>query len=100
MKRDEFSEEQKKKIIKSTFKGKKYIYDPAGRKINKDNAVIDHIVPAAKGGKATLNNAQVLHPKTNLEKSDKLSGNIGPKSNPKSFKVNTKNKTMIVKKKK
>ncbi len=98
-KRDEFTSAQKKVILSRTFKGKQSIKDPAGRTVTRKTAEIDHIVPAAKGGRATYNNAQVLHKKTNVEKSDKLRGTIGPKSNQKSFSVNRKTKTMNTKKK-
>lgn len=97
-----FQKIKKKKIINREFKGKNQMKDVAGRKINKKNVEVDHIVPASKGGKATLKNGTVLHPKTNKEKSDKLSGTFGPKSNQRTFKVNKKSKNpkIITKKKK
>ncbi len=97
-----FSKNQKKKVLDKEFGNKKYITDPAGRKTSRQTAEVDHIVPKAKGGKNTQKNAQVLHRKTNQEKSDKLSGTFGPDSNPKAFKVNkdVKNPKMNVKSKK
>ncbi len=101
MSKKNFSNEQKEKILNREFGNKKYITDAAGRKTTRDNAQVDHIIPKSKGGKSTLNNAQVLHQKTNQEKADKLSGTIGPKSNRKTFSVNknAKNPKMNVKKK-
>ncbi len=97
-----FTQAQKNKILDKEFGNKKTITDPAGRKVTRNNAEVDHVVPRAKGGKNTLKNGQVLHQKTNKEKSDKLSGTIGPKSNQKTFKVNknAKNPKMNVKSKK
>ncbi len=99
-KRDEFTSAQKKEILNRAFKGKTHITDVAGRRVKKSQAEIDHIVPASKGGKATYKNAQVLHPKTNIEKGNKMSGTLGPESRQVVFKVNPKTQTMTTKKKK
>ena len=85
--RKEFTKEQRNKLEKRTFGNKKSITDPAGRKTTRDNYEIDHIYPASKGGKTTLQNAQIVHKKTNREKSNDLSGKFGPPSNQKEFKV-------------
>jgi|GEM_PF-2443633 len=98
-KRHEFSQKQKTRKIQQSFGNKRTIKDPAGRTVTRKNAQVDHIVPASRGGKATLKNAQVLHPKTNLEKSNKMRGTIGPKSHQKTFSVSRKNQTMKTKNK-
>jgi hypothetical protein len=42
-----------------------------GRKVERKDAVIDHIVPHVKGGRTVLDNGQLAHIKCNQSKSDK-----------------------------
>ncbi len=100
-KRNEYTSEQKKRILDKAFDGRNSFRDPAGRVVTRKNAEVDHIVPATKGGKATIKNAQVLHRVTNAEKSNKLSGIIGKNNNEVKFNVNknAKNPEMKISKK-
>lgn len=88
-----YSKEQKEKIWAKENGNKSTSTDPFGRPVNKNNYEPDHIIPYSKGGKTTLKNAQVLSPKSNSEKSDKLRGII----NGKSFNVDKTTNKMTVK---
>ena len=50
-----------------------------GKKVNFENADIDHVIPLSKGGKNTWNNLVVASKKINRKKGDKTNGEAGLK---------------------
>lgn len=75
----DFTESQRNTIWSKQFGNSYSGYDIFGRYVTKDNFEADHILPKAHGGRTIVNNAQVLHPMSNQEKSDELSGYVNGK---------------------
>ncbi|BDV03775.1 MAG: hypothetical protein HPPSJP_4960 [Candidatus Hepatoplasma scabrum] len=81
-----FKKSQRNTIWKENYGNSNSGIDLFGRNITEDNFEVDHIFPKSKGGKTIIKNAQPLHPLSNWEKADNLSGYV----NGKKFKIKNK----------
>lgn len=57
----------------------KYQCQYTGKKLNADNATIDHIIPQSRGGKSTWENVVICSEEANSQKADKTPNEAGMK---------------------
>lgn len=76
MANSDFSQSQRNTIWNNQFGNANSGYDVFGRLVTRNDYEVDHIFPKSLGGKTIVDNGQVLHPLSNQEKSDNLSGYI------------------------
>ena len=74
-----FSTSQKDTIWSNYFGNTSSGTDAYGRYVTKFNFEADHIYPYAEGGKTVVTNGMPLHPTSNAEKSDDMSGYVNNK---------------------
>ena len=75
MSRD-FSGSQRNTIWERYFGDSSSGIDAFGRRVWRNNFECDHVFPYSEGGKTVVNNGIPLHPDSNDEKSDNMSGYV------------------------